>query len=325
MATSINQEETEWWTDPGTRYSWKQALSGSVNQQEPEWWTDLLKILGVTTGLGAISYVFGFITVNSFLGAHGIITSSANSQYLAPDVSSWLFLFIIGLIIAYPLAQVLPSSIWDQAKAQAQKYLDQKLADFQRAGYTSAFRGGFQRGFRAVFPIGYVIGFVFGYVIGLIIRYGIAFLVAVGVIVYVFNSNLRPFESFYFYSWVFGTIAAATLFLDFVTNRRRAILAWSLFAVWLSAFCYGPGLYPYLPASMGGAAPVQVRFVIDPKDKELVQSALGLALDSAVTPEIRLLLETSGYFVISIKRDNADHTAQLKKDLVKAVLYQKSV
>jgi hypothetical protein len=53
---------------------------------------------GLATGLGAISYVFGFITVNSFLGVHGIITYSANNQFIAAGLGSWLFLFIIGVI-----------------------------------------------------------------------------------------------------------------------------------------------------------------------------------------------------------------------------------
>jgi hypothetical protein len=141
--------------------------------------------------------------------------------------------------------------------------------------------------------------------------------------VYFSTSGLRPFASFYFYAWVFGTIVAASLLIDFVKTRRWLLLALIPLTVWSSAFCYGRGLYPYLPASMGGAAPMQVRFVIDPKDKEFVQSVFGSTLGSAITPEIQLLLETSDYFVTSIKKDNVDYIAQLKKDSVKAIVYQK--
>ena len=281
--------------------------------------------LGATAGLAAASYVFGFVSTNSFLGAHGVILYSAlGSEYLAAGLSFGLFFLVTGILFVVLPRTPLPSVMWDKM-ALARERAIEKLNQFQAANPREL-----TIGVRAVLTVpvhAVVFGLGFGlrYLIVELARYWLLFLAAIAVISYVSRADFRPFSSAYLYLWVILVTVAVSLLVDFTrqaVNRKWVMLPMILIALWLSAFCYGRGLYPYLPASVGGAAPVRVKFVIDPSSKDMLQSALNLKLDTSTTPEMLLLLETADSFIVMIKRDQGNQIVQLKKDLTKGVIYQ---
>ncbi len=277
-------------------------------------------------GITVISYIIGFLVINSFFIFHGVVLYNLLSpQYLATGI---VFIFFYGITAIIFVVHPSPMNLyekWDimvKDRNQAEQELEEKI----KSGEIII------PGFHKFFPIVYAISSFMGYFTGYFTRFlryngvhTLLFLVPLSFIIYYSRSDLQLFYSPYFYLWTFVVIIGFNLILDFskqTEKRKWLLLIWILFLLLLSAMLYGRYVYPHVSSSLGGGIPLEVQFIVDSTNKDLLNSTLNIKVDSNTTPIIKLIFETSDSYIVLVDRNQAEQIVQFKKELVKGVIYQ---
>lgn len=281
-------------------------------------------ILGATAGFAAISYVLGFIIVNSFFKPYGVIPLALiSTKYLAAGLGFAFFYAIVAVFFA-AFRHVSFAEEWPLMIARRDQALAEALA--KQGAKPQPYVASFGRWFRRLFAVGDFVR----YLVTLLFRhlgYYVLFALIIAPVLYLSGSSLGILaRSAHIYIWVIVVTIGFSLAKDFANRGKE--LRWTLLPLVLilfliSAMWYGQYIYGDISYSIGGGAPQQVEFITEAPVKDVIKSFLGGASDQQFSPTYDLIMETSDSFMVILNVNGVEQLVSLKKELVEGVIYKR--
>lgn len=281
-------------------------------------------ILGATAGFAAISYVLGFIIVNSFFKPYGVIPLALiSTKYLAAGLGFAFFYAIVAVFFAafrhVSFAEEWPLMIARREQAVAEQSLKLKAK-------SQSYATSYARWYRRTFAIGHFVR----YLVTILIRhlgYYVPFALIMAPVLYLSGSSLRILaRSAHIYIWIYVVTVGFSLAKDFANQGKGArwtLLPLVLILFLISAMWYGQYIYGDVSYSIGGGAPQEVEFITEAPGKDAIKAYLGGASEQQSSPTYSLIMETSDTFMIIMNVNGVERLISLKKELVEGVIYKR--
>ena len=228
--------------------------------------------------------------------------------------------------------------MWEQAALIRDNQLRLKVQELRRKrGWTDANMTDKDKLSEIYFIKLFKPGFVVGYLCAVVASVTVANVVNIGAyagfslvslsILAPLSADVLLFASPAMYLWTTLVTFGVLIFGDILRSTSRIpILPAFLFLLLLvvSTLIYGIFLYPRIPPAIGGDAPVRAILVIEAVHKSEVEALLGYPVIGSETGNLNLLFETSDSLIVDSGSQSSRRTAQLRKDLVKGLIYTKA-
>lgn len=279
---------------------------------------------GFTAAFTSVSYILGFLIINSFLISYGATSFSLlNAKYLAVGICFVLFYVVVAIVFVAGPGHKSPTKEWQVMVSKREQTLKKELEELKKKK-SKSYIVGYGKGYRTTYAISYFVRYLIVLIISYI-RYYTIFLIVLAPIFYFSRSNLHVFYSPYTYLWVLIVTVGFSFLIDFANQedeRKWILVPWILVTLLLSTILYGCHIYPYVSSSIGGGTPRKAYFITDSVNRDLIQLAVNKRFHSNISPELKVILETSDSFMILTKRNQTEQIVQIKKEMVKGVIYQ---